>query len=165
MAFSVPELETLIDALVNAAPAFKANNKGRDFSAFFVTLAHDFPADADQIIARLSSLEQTELSALRTSNPGRPSGGSRDATPRIRPVVVTEVEDCTDCPKPMTGTHRSDYSHLVSPAGVIQHVSEDPAFLLEHARGLGINVGTSSRADTLSVKIAHHYRGLMEQAK
>jgi hypothetical protein len=138
-------------------------------------LAHTFPEDGQRIIAALRAVEQQELSAVEASRPRKPSGGSRDATPPVRvtrvggsPVVAAAAPDCPDCPgTALTGQHRNpapDVSHLVTRHGVLKNIGTDAGVLTAHAKGIGINIGRSTKAATIANKIAYYYRGINEAA-
>lgn len=162
MEISHESLAPIVDGLIAAAPEFEARGRGRDLSAIFATLGHVFPEDRHSIVAGLGEL-QAKIQGTAKARPKIASGGSRDATPKVHIAKVknswAKDEECDDCPPTTpTGMHRNDTSHLQSKAGVLEAFQSDPEVLTMHARQLGVDIGNSTKADTIANKIAKHYR-------
>ena len=163
MDISNEALAPVVASLIEIAPEFEARSRGRDLGAIFTTLAHVFPEDKHAIVAGLGEL-QASVQGKAVSRPKVASGGSRDATPKIKTTKVRtswapDDENCDDCPpKGPVGTHRNDTTHLHTKAGVLEAFQDDAEVLTMHARQLGVDIGNATKADTIANKIAKHYR-------
>jgi hypothetical protein len=154
-------LAPIMEVLIDAAPEFESRGRGPDLAAIFTTLGHVFPEDRHAIITGLGELEQ-KVRGRVTSRPRVASGKSRDATPKIRRTKIrTNWDDgeCVDCPpQGRTSIHENDTTHLQTKEGVLNAFQDNPDILMMHARQLGVNVGNSTKAETIANKIAKYYR-------
>lgn len=152
-----PDARAFIDLVLRVKSDWEDRRKGRDLSGIIMTVAKAYPGDTHAIV----QLFQTK--------PERKAGQSIDATPPAPGAGPVDVADCPSCPETINkavGAGRNstplppaaDTTHLQTKEGVLSAFDNDPELLTSVAKGLGLNVGNSGKAETIARKIAYHYR-------
>lgn len=147
----------LIGQLEKAKADFEQRKRGRDWVAMVMTVANTFPEDKHAI-----------MSMFKRDNVRRkPSGKSRDATPKIS-AVKRPGKTCADCPdsvnKAVFGSEVATVKQKDKVAGlrttedVLGAFENDAEMLAQYAKSKGINIGRSKKGHVIARKIAHYNR-------